>query len=657
MNIAKIFRKKSKTLKIIVLEYGVFVLVRVVFNKLRGKPALYKVGAMRTQYSNFIFDKQQKESAELDMPALISKFEYNPLISIIMPIYNAPILWLDGVIKSLQLQSYTNWELYVVDDNSKRLDVKRKIQGIAKNDKRIHLTVMEKSGGLASVINKTLQMVQGNFVMLLSHNGELADDALFWMAHEINEHPDADFIYSDECIIDYRKSKKGEVYSKSKWPMSVLLNYMYTGHFTVYNTSFLRQYGDFHSDLCEHSLALRLSVVAQNIRHVGRLLFFWRVLPCTIGDGTVYESNLAILPAPYKNGGRSVLFVMHTLGRFGAPIVLVDMVRIVLENGDYPVVLSSDDGPLRQEYSDMGVPVIIDYSFQYAHPGFAYYSRNFDLVVINTLGCGKAVSALNDSLIPVLWWIHEPASFVSAYKSILPTKISRNIRVYAVSSYCARVLQRAGLPYDFNTLIYGVPDYAVEQEIHNNQDPAIFLNIGGYFSVKGQDVLLKAIAMLDKKYVSRARFVFIGRNPNQSADFDEDLLNAAANNEHITCCETMSRTEMWEWYRKADSIIVSSREETVSAVAIEAMMLSKPVICSNQTGIADYITPNRNGFVFTSENHAILAQHIVFAIENRDKLLEMGANARKEIYEEHFTISKYANRVLKTINEVINYDK
>ena len=41
----------------------------------------------------------------------------NPLVSIIMPVYNAAF-FLEETLQSVALQTYTNWQLVIVDDGS-----------------------------------------------------------------------------------------------------------------------------------------------------------------------------------------------------------------------------------------------------------------------------------------------------------------------------------------------------------------------------------------------------------------------------------------------------------------------------------------------------------------------------------------------------------
>lgn len=70
----------------------------------------------------------------------------------------------------------------------------------------------------------------------------------FWIAKSINENKDVEFIYTDECKIDASNSyNRSDFFFKPDWSPSLLINYMYTGHLTVYKTELIRSVGGFRS--------------------------------------------------------------------------------------------------------------------------------------------------------------------------------------------------------------------------------------------------------------------------------------------------------------------------------------------------------------------------------------------------------------------------
>ena len=86
-----------------------------------------------------------------------------PLISIIVPIYNAE-LYLDKCIKSILAQTYSNFELLLVDDGSKdgSLDC---CNNYAKQDNRIKAFTYANSG-VSATRNRGIELAQGEYITM-----------------------------------------------------------------------------------------------------------------------------------------------------------------------------------------------------------------------------------------------------------------------------------------------------------------------------------------------------------------------------------------------------------------------------------------------------------------------------------------------------------
>lgn len=92
------------------------------------------------------------------------------VVSVIMPCYNASA-YIDKAIKSVLAQTYTDWELLVVDDGSK--DGSPEIaKAYEKKDLRIHLIEQPNSGACVAR-NRGLQLAKGEYVKYFD-----ADDIL-----------------------------------------------------------------------------------------------------------------------------------------------------------------------------------------------------------------------------------------------------------------------------------------------------------------------------------------------------------------------------------------------------------------------------------------------------------------------------------------------
>lgn len=90
--------------------------------------------------------------------------EKNPLVSVIVPVYNV-YLYLRDCVQSVQAQSYPNWELLLIDDGS--IDGSGALcDELGAEDSRIRV-FHKKNGGQSDARNYGLQQVQGKYFYLL----------------------------------------------------------------------------------------------------------------------------------------------------------------------------------------------------------------------------------------------------------------------------------------------------------------------------------------------------------------------------------------------------------------------------------------------------------------------------------------------------------
>lgn len=105
--------------------------------------------------------KTLKTSAKLSVADSLRATK-NPLISVILPVYNAS-QFLSQAIESIVKQTYTNWEMIIVDDCS--TDDSYKIaKSFAKKDKRIKVLKTKKKVPVGNVANLALKKAKGEYV-------------------------------------------------------------------------------------------------------------------------------------------------------------------------------------------------------------------------------------------------------------------------------------------------------------------------------------------------------------------------------------------------------------------------------------------------------------------------------------------------------------
>lgn len=211
----------------------------------------------------------------------LDSLNYKPLISIIVPVYNVEEIWLRKCIDSVLAQVYPHWELCIVDDNSTKLHIKNIMNEYANKDNRIKPIFREKNGHISQASNSGLEASKGEFIALLDHDDELAENALLENVLLLNRSPEADVIYSDEDKI----SIEGERFSpffKPDWSPDTLLSQMYTSHLTLYRKSLVQEVGNFRIGLegsQDYDLMLRVSEKTDKIYHIPKILYHWRAIP------------------------------------------------------------------------------------------------------------------------------------------------------------------------------------------------------------------------------------------------------------------------------------------------------------------------------------------------------------------------------------------
>lgn len=85
-------------------------------------------------------------------------------VSIIMPTYNCGPYIADSI-RSVQAQTYENWELFVVDDCSTD-NTRSEVEAFLK-DPRIHYFCLPKNGGPAAARNEALRQARGEYIAFL----------------------------------------------------------------------------------------------------------------------------------------------------------------------------------------------------------------------------------------------------------------------------------------------------------------------------------------------------------------------------------------------------------------------------------------------------------------------------------------------------------
>ena len=228
-------------------------------------------------------------------------FVKEPLISILVPLYNTPEKFLRDMIESVLYQTYGNFQLCLADGSDsehvelvrtivdeykakdkealKSLDrFKDRTRGL-QDGSRISYMKLEKNEGIAGNTNHCLEMAEGEYIGLFDHDDILHPEALYWYVKAINEE-DADYIYCDETTFKGDDiNKMITMHFKPDYAIDNLRANNYICHFSVFKRTLLDGTELFRTKFDgsqDHDMILRLTDRAQHIVHVPKLLYYWR---------------------------------------------------------------------------------------------------------------------------------------------------------------------------------------------------------------------------------------------------------------------------------------------------------------------------------------------------------------------------------------------
>ena len=247
--------------------------------------------------SNIFINKNayHKWIIENEKDFIHKKFKYNPLISIIVPVYNVDSKLLKECIDSVLNQSYQNFEICSADDHSTNEETIKTLKEYEKN-KKINIVYREKNGHISEASNSAIEIAKGDFIGLLDNDDVLHKDALYYVVEALNKDKNIDFIYTDEDKLDY-KGDRTEPHFKPDYSPDTLLSINYICHFSVIRTSLVKKLKGFRTEYNgsqDYDLFLRVEEQTNKIYHIPRILYHWR-MSATSTAGYMGTKNYAYI--------------------------------------------------------------------------------------------------------------------------------------------------------------------------------------------------------------------------------------------------------------------------------------------------------------------------------------------------------------------------
>lgn len=231
-------------------------------------------------------------------------FENGVKFSVIVPLYNTPLNFLDQLVKSLEAQTYPNWQLCFADGSSNNKvaeHIKRHIED-GSYQGRITYRYLEENKGISENTNEALKLAVGEYIVLADHDDVLAPNALYELMVQIDKYG-AEVIYSDEDKIDIKGKERFEPYFKSGFNIDLLCSNNYICHLFCVKKEIAEKVGGFDSEYDgaqDHDFILKCVSEVDKVYHIPKILYHWRSHKNSTAENP--ESKLYA----FKNGKKAV---------------------------------------------------------------------------------------------------------------------------------------------------------------------------------------------------------------------------------------------------------------------------------------------------------------------------------------------------------------
>ncbi len=205
-----------------------------------------------------------------------------------------------------------------------------------------------------------------------------------------------------------------------------------------------------------------------------------------------------------------------------------------------------------------------------------------------------------------------------------------------------QLLERHRIPENkVTTLHLGVSSFKYEKEILLREYPFLenplnIISISNFNLIKGLDVLVKAISLLNESgSMSGCKLIIVGQPQEEIIELNKMIYEYNVEN----CILLLGiRNDIPKLLSLCDIYCQPSRMEGLSLAIMEALVAGLPIIATHVGGIPEAVENGYNGYLVEKESSNELAKKLGLLIKRKDLRISLG-NCSK-IKSQEFTIKK-----------------
>lgn len=191
-----------------------------------------------------------------------------PLISVVLTGENQELEQIEECIDSIERQTYSHWELLLLEHPSIDEELKSKGGRLGKSNPPVK-----------RISNVT--EVAGEYFLFVERGDILAPFALLELVKKLNEEGEWNYLYTDEDKISLDGQERSEAFFKPDWSPDLVLSLFYTRHLSLYSSAITRQVGglddDFPGDkIYDFTLRFTEAIDPKTIGHIPKICYHRR---------------------------------------------------------------------------------------------------------------------------------------------------------------------------------------------------------------------------------------------------------------------------------------------------------------------------------------------------------------------------------------------
>ncbi len=313
--------------------------VKMFFRKLKTfRPKKKTISYKEWLKKNYVTNKELDEQRA-------HVFDYKPLISIVVPLYETDHKFFCQLIDSILSQTYQNFEICFADGSTTDV-LKGVIDKNYPSESRIKYKKLEENLLISGNTNAAIEMATGEYIMFADHDDLLSPDALYEMVYALNSDRDIDVVYSDEDKTNFENKKYFEPHFKPDFSIDLLRSVNYICHLFMAKRELIDEVGYLRTEFNgaqDYDFVLRCCEKAKRIYHVPKVLYHWRCHEKSTASNPeskmyAFEAGKRAIEAHYERAGiEAVVEITPNLGLYRSRFKVKGnpLVSIIIPNKDH----------------------------------------------------------------------------------------------------------------------------------------------------------------------------------------------------------------------------------------------------------------------------------------------------------------------------------